>query len=212
MKLIDMTVTEFINKVASATPAPGGGSVSALASSLGIALLRMSGELTVTKKKFGRLEDSIKEQYISTFNSFEERLNRLQVLIDLDTNAFNEIMNAYRLPKDSDKEVMIRKTAILKATIYATEVPLEVAQITYSALQDVELFVKYGNKNTLGDIGVSVLNLCSGIEGALLNVRVNLPGLVDETMINMYQEQISSIQEGTNKIKAYLNKLIDSLL
>lgn len=212
MKLINLTVNDFITEVNSSSPAPGGGSVSALASSLGVGLLRMVGHLTINKKKFKRLDESIQADFLKTFDSLEEVIEQLKVLIDKDTDAFNEIMKAFKLPKETDTEKELRKQAIEKATIFAIEIPLEVSKISLEVLTKIDLIIEYGNKNALSDIGVSILNIASGIEGALLNVKINIPGLSCDEMKNSYTDQALDILKTTENLKQDLMSKISLMI
>ena len=126
MRLIDLKVNEFIEQVDSSSPAPGGGSVSALASSLGVALARMVSHLTIGKKKFQAFDEVIQNEYTTRFNHLESILEQLLVLIDQDTEAFNEIMKAFKMPKETDDEKTKRNEAIEKATLGAIKVPYEI--------------------------------------------------------------------------------------
>src|SRR5690606_14851924 len=103
-----------------------------------------------------------------------------EVLIDKDTEAFNLFMEALRLPKETETEKEFRKQKLEEATIEAIKVPLEIMKLSYLGLETIEKMVEYGNKNALSDIGVGCLLLHSGLEGAILNVKINLSGLSDE--------------------------------
>ena len=104
MKLIDMTVTDFASEVDSNSPAPGGGSVSALASDIGVGLARMMAHLSFGKKKFEALDDKTKEEFKVRFDKLGEIRTELSTLVDKDTESFNEFMKALKLPKETDEE------------------------------------------------------------------------------------------------------------
>ncbi len=193
MKLTELTVQSFIEEVASKSPAPGGGSVSALASSMGVALTRMVGALSVHKKKFKALDEEIQTSFISIIESFEGINNQLTVLIDKDTEAFNLIMSAFKLPKETEEEKTFRKGKIEEGTLVAIKVPMEVATLCLEAVSNLDYIVTYGNKNTLSDIGVSALMLYAGLEGAILNVKINIPGLSDEQVRNTYLQDVQEL-------------------
>lgn len=193
MKLTNLSVNDFISEVDSKAVTPGGGSVSALASSLGVALVRMVGHVTVNKKKFRALDQDIQEKYNNTIQNLVGIKEELILLVDKDTDAFNLIMSAFRLPKETGEEKAIRKQAILDGTIEAIKVPYRVAEISYKALEDIDFLLQYCNINAVSDIGVGALMLASGIEGSLLNVEINLPGLVDEEMITFYKSNTQRI-------------------
>jgi formiminotetrahydrofolate cyclodeaminase len=198
MKLIDLKTNDFIDQIDSNSPAPGGGSVSALISSLGVSLARMVGHLTLPKKKFEKLDTQIKEKFESHLSHLLTIKDELILLIDKDTEAFNDIMSAYKLSKDNPE---IRNKAIEVATLKAIEVPYRVSMISLKALQLLPFILTYGNKQTISDLGVATLALSSGIEGALLNVLVNLPGISDEDVKSFYLKEYKHIIDKTHLIK-----------
>lgn len=180
MKLIDHTVREFITNLDSASPAPGGGSASAVSASMGIALSRMVGHLTIPKKKFQKLDESVQNEIIDVHDSLKETKRRTLELTDEDTVAFNGIMKALKMPKETEMEKAERKKALKKATVRATEVPLMIAREAESALEKVVVLARHGNVHAISDIGVGTLMLYAGLEGAILNIRINLDGLDDD--------------------------------
>lgn len=109
MKLIDMKVIDFSNEVDSKSPAPGGGSVAALASNIGISLGRMMGNLSFGKKKFEALDEDIKKEFKEKFEKLGSIRDNLLELVDKDTESFNEVMKAFKLPKETDEQKSIRK-------------------------------------------------------------------------------------------------------
>lgn len=208
MKLVDLKVSEFIEQVDSSSPAPGGGSVAALASGLGVGLSRMVAHLTIGRKKYNELDESTQKEYELNFKRLETLKEKLLIFIDKDTEAFNKIMAAFKLPKDTDEDKAKRKEAIQVATLVAIEVPYEVAVNTFKALETIEQMLPYGNKNATSDIGVGALLLYTGLEGAILNVKINLSGLSDEETVNKYaNESIELLEKGT-KIKDYILKSV----
>ena len=212
MKLIDLSLVEFNNQVDSKSPAPGGGSVSALASSIGVSLSRMVGHLTVGKKKFRALDEEVQNKFTNIENEFLLIKEELISLVDEDTEAFNLIMAGFKLPKETDEEKKFRKQKILEGTIEAIKVPYRVAELSLLVLKNMEYILKYGNKNTLSDIGVSTLMVYTGLEGAILNVKINIPGLVDQDMIDKYNNSISTMLKEASEIKdIILNKIHNTL-
>lgn len=182
MKLVDLTVQDFIDEVASSSPAPGGGSVAALASSLGMALTKMVGNFSVTKKKFKDLDEDTKDKFIKVIDEIDKKREVLTQIIDKDTEAFNLIMNAFKLPKETESEKKERSKAIQEATLKAAMVPLEVSKVCLSSLHQIESILPYINRNTMSDLGVSVLMIHAGFEGAIMNVLINVGGLKDEVI------------------------------
>ncbi len=205
MKLIDLTVEKFMNEVDSNSPAPGGGSVSALISTLGISLARMVGHLSVTKKKFLKLDQDIQHQFNEYLEHLETIKNELIDLIDQDTEAFNKIMKAYQIPKE---DIPRRTDAIEAATLEAINVPYKVSTISLKALEMLSFILAYGNKQTVSDLGVSALSLATGIEGAALNVLINLPGLSDEDQKSIYKNEMMTIIKQSTELKQSILNLV----
>ena len=213
MKLIDMTVTDFASEVDSNSPAPGGGSVSALASDIGVGLARMMAHLSFGKKKFEALDDKTKEEFKVRFDKLGEIRTELSTLVDKDTESFNEFMKALKLPKETDEEKVARAKAMEEATIFSIEVPYKTAKLSLEALQLLDLLVANGNQNAITDIGVGTLMLATGMEGAILNVKVNLMGLENKEIHDKYSKGCKEILKKKKKIKddiiAKIHKQLD---
>lgn len=212
MKLINLEVNDFINEVDSKSPAPGGGSVSALISTLGVALASMVGHLSVGKKAFNALDPTIQLEFIDTHRDLDMLKNELIQLIDKDTEAFNLIMEAYQLPKETDEQKKIRQEKIQLGTTEAILVPLKIASLSLSALSHLDIILQYGNKNTISDLGVAVLSLATGIEGACLNILINLPGINDQMVVKQYQAQAYDLIEKAHQQRDEHMKLIHDKL
>ncbi len=175
--LIQQTVSEFLDTTASSSPAPGGGSVSALAGSLGAALTAMVCRLTIGKKKYADVEQSMQD----TLTKVEPIKNRCRALIDEDTVAFNGVMAAFGLPKETDEQKSARTRAIHEATRKATLVPLELMRTLNTSLPFVDVVAQKGNANSRSDAGVAALLIGTAARGAALNVYVNLSGLPEDS-------------------------------
>lgn len=212
MKLKDLQVVEFINEVDKKSPTPGGGSVAALSSSLGLALTKMVGHLSVGKKKFLAKEQDIQNEFNDILDTFADYKEEMIALIDKDTEAYNMVMAAFKLPKENAEEIIYRKEQIEAATMIAIETPYRIAVISLEALKELDFVLDHGNKNTLSDVGVSALMLYAGLEGALLNVKINIPGLSDQSVIDDYTAKAKAMQfEGTELRKDILQKIHSSL-
>ncbi len=208
MKLIDMTVTEFVKEVDSNSPAPGGGSVAALASDIGIGLSRMMAHLSFGKKKFEALDENIKEEFKSRFDKLGEIRTELHELIDEDTKSFNELMKAIKMPNDTFKQQLDRQKALSEATLYSIKVPHKTASLSLEAMKELEFLMTNGNQNAITDMGVGILMICTGLEGAILNVKVNLMGLENEELKEEYSKDCEEfLQEG----KSIRDRLLDSI-
>lgn len=175
-RLVDLTLTGFADLLASDAPAPGGGSTAALCGALGAGLAAMVANLTHGKKDY--------RQHDEEMSAVAERGQRLKEnflrLIDADTDAFSAVMAAMKLPKGSDEEKALRLAAIEAANQTATLVPFEVVEACLPALELAEAVAERGNVNSLSDAGVAALCLGTAIDGAAMNVRINLAGIADK--------------------------------
>ncbi len=204
MKLIDLSVRDFVYEVDSASPAPGGGSVSSVAASLGSGLLRMIGHLTIPKKKFNKLDEDVQKAFINTHERLKTLENKLLDLVDRDTDAFNDIMHAFKMPKETDAEKKKRAKAIEQATLKAIEVPEGIAEAAFEALKHCDFIRQYGNKNALSDVGVGALMLYAGLEGACLNIKINLSGLSDKDLVKAYEDKVTVMLADAKTIKDHV--------
>ena len=202
--LIEMKVKQFIDEVDSKSPAPGGGSVAALSASLGVSLVRMVGHLTMDKKRFLALDSTIQYEFKDVISSLLYIKDQLIQAIDEDTESFNKIMAAFQMPKISDDEKEKRHEKIQEATVGAILVPMKVATLSLSALHQMPLIIKYGNPQTISDLGVAILSLASGALGACMNVYINLPGLDDDIAKVQYKAQVDDLKAKINLTQAEL--------
>ena len=130
----------------------------------------------------------------SEVESLRKELNKL---IDEDTNSFNEFMKAIKMPKETFKQITERQKALADATLYSIKVPYKTAQLSLEAMKQLDFLVTNGNQNAITDIGVGILMLCTGLEGAILNVKVNLKGLEQKDLSRKYYESCEEmLQEG----------------
>jgi formiminotetrahydrofolate cyclodeaminase len=182
------TVREFIKELGSNSPAPGGGSVAALGTSLASALCAMVFNLTIDKKVYNEYGE---EDKMIVDKNLEQCLNHKEEFLDLmnrDAEAFLTLMSAFKLPKQSDDEKKVRSQKIQEGYKAALEIPLKVAEVSYKIYKHVKIAAELGNKNALSDAGVAALMLQASIESAVLNVKINLSSIKDET----YKEEITS--------------------
>ena len=179
-RLIDLSLKNFVDETASESPAPGGGSVSACMGALGAALGTMVANLSSHKRGW----DDRWEEFSKWAEKGKDIQNRLLVLVDEDTMAFNRILDAYALPKNTGKEKQTRKESILEATKTATEVPLKVMVTAKEAFGLIREMVENGNPNSVTDAGVGALAMMACIKGAFLNVKVNASALDDKMFVN----------------------------
>ena len=185
MKLKDMTVEVFTNTLASDAPAPGGGSASAVAGAMGIALGQMVAKLTVGKKKYAEFD----EVNTKVIESAEDVINDMIEGIDTDTDAFNLVTAAYAMPKDTDEAKAARSAAIQEALKECARVPFELILRCEKALNIIMPMLGKFNTNAASDLGVAALNLKSAALGAWLNVLINVGSIKDEKLAADYKNR-----------------------
>lgn len=201
MKLIDMSLMDFANEVESSSPAPGGGSVSAYSSLIGVSLSRMVGNLSFGKKKFELNDDAVKNEFKNAFDRLENLKKELPILVDKDTEAFNEVMKAMKMPKVTDEEKNLRTDALDDATWQSIEVPYLVAKLSLDAMNEMRIIQKYGNENAVTDVGVANLMCAAGAEGAILNVKINLASVQDIERAKTMEAECNKILEVIEGLK-----------
>ena len=191
MKLVDMTVRDYLDLLKSDAPAPGGGSVSALSAAQGVGLVAMVADLTIGREKYAEYEQVCKEAKEEALKLYEA----LVAAIDEDTEAFNKVSAAYKMPKDTDEQKAARSAAIRKANVGATQVPYETIKLCLAGLKVTETMVGKSKPNAASDLGVAALNLMAGIRGAWLNVKINLPGIKDEAAKAQFEKGAEMVDE-----------------
>ena len=193
-KLIDFTVKDFAEETASESMAPGGGSIAAYVGALGVSLGTMVANLSAHKPGW-----DAKWEYFSNWAiKGQHYKNDLLFLVDEDTNAFNKIIDGFRLPKTNPEEIEIRNQAIETATKYATEIPFKVMETAHNSIEVMIEMMKHGLQNSLSDGGVGVLCAKTAVTGAYFNVRINAKDIKDRTFAeeiiakseNIYQKTI----------------------
>ena len=180
-ELAQMSLVQFANATSTDSPAPGGGSVAAAAGAFGAALNAMVANLTIGKKGYEAVFETLKPLAELAQNYRKEFLQA----IDRDTAAFNRLMQVFALPKKSEAQKKERTQAIESATKAAVEVPLSVMRFGVEMLEKALTIARTGNKNALSDVGVGALMLRAATEGAFLNVKINLPGIKDKAFTDI---------------------------
>jgi len=191
-----LTVNDFLELLASAEPAPGGGSVAALNLATGAALVEMVTNLTIGRKRFAEVEDEM----IALQKQVQAlRLEALE-LVQKDTDAYLAVRAAYGLPRESDEEKSARRQAIVVATRGAIEVPLHTAKRCLFLCQLAIQSMERGNENAASDGLVASYQAQAACLGAIANVVINLDSLDDDEEINVYTAQVNQIQEDLEKL------------
>ncbi len=187
------TPAPFVNAVADGSPTPGGGAVAALSGALCAALGEMVARVTVGKKRYADVEEAMN----AIIQAAGDLRQRLIAAIDEDVAAFDALMDAYRMPKEDAG----RDAAIQAATAHAADVPLNVARLAVEAMQLAEQVAQQGNKNAATDAATGVLVGLAAVEGAALNVRVNVAGLDDGELAARYQNDVFALVERAHELR-----------
>lgn len=180
----------FLNATAEGTPTPGGGSVSALAGALAAALTAMVARLTSGKRKYADVQPQMDEA-IAKIEPLRSQLTRA---IDEDNAAFDKVMEALKLPKESQEEKAVRRAALQLATMSAAMVPLRTMRLAVQALEIAQVVAELGNASSMTDVGVAALMARAAVEGAALNVRVNLAALEGREQLGLVMDEVKSLR------------------
>src|SRR5882762_8432252 len=206
--LVKMNLREFCNETLSDSPAPGGGSVAALMGALGASLGGMVANLSAGKRGW---DDKL--EYFSDWAVKAQKLkDELLHLVDEDTNAFNRVMDAFGLPKGSDEEKKVRAAAIESATKYAAEIPLKVMETASKSYEMLAEMAEKGNPASVSDVGVGALATRACIEGAAMNVRINLGQLKDKKFKIHFQERVQRVSADSEAQFNKINQVVESKL
>ena len=190
MALADLSIKEFLAKTASNSPVPGGGSIAALSAAIAASLSEMVAHLTIGKKGYEALEEEMQGIAKDAFQ-YRERLIRY---IDKDSDAYNDVMAAFKLPKGTEQERNNREGAIQEALINATLVPLDVARDAFKIIELAGKAVKQGNKNAVTDAGVAVMMARTAALSALYNVKINLTSIKDANFVEEIREETKHME------------------
>ena len=206
--LLKMNLREFCNETLSDSPAPGGGSVAALMGALGVSLGGMVANLSAGKRGW---DDKI--EYFSDWAVKAQQLkDELLALVDEDTAAFNKVMDAFGLPKESAEEKSARSVAVEQATKYAAEIPLKVMEMASRSYELLSEMAEKGNPASISDVGVGALATRACIGGAALNVRINLAGLKDEKFKSSLLKKIQQFSADSDARFKEIDQIVEAKL
>jgi formiminotetrahydrofolate cyclodeaminase len=186
---IETTFKQFLDELASDSPAPGGGSAGAAVGAMGAALVSMVCRLTIGKEKFAAVAAELQEALVQA-DALRAELNQLVIE---DSAAFNQVMAAFRLPKETTEEKVARGDAIQSATQQATLAPLATARACAQVIELSRLAAEKGNPNALSDAGAAAACAQAGLKAASLNVLINLPSIKDEAFVAARQAELEQI-------------------
>ena len=205
-KLVKLNLQEFANETSSESPAPGGGSISAYCGAMGAALGTMVANLSSHKRGW----DHKWEEFSDWAQKGINYQNQLLDLVDEDTNAFNKIMEAFRLPKESQKDIEARNDAIQKATKYAIETPFKVMETAYQSMEVMKAMAQIGNPNSITDAAVGALCATTAVRGAFLNVKINCGDCQDKDFVKNIINKGDDLVQKAQKIEAEIMAITES--
>ncbi len=207
-ELVRKTVGEFVDEVSRDTPAPGGGSIAALSGSIGAALAAMVANLTAGKAEFaGRYEE-----LDALASRAQDIKDSLLAAVDADTQAFNGVMEALRMPKDTPEQKSVRSQALLSGYKHATEVPLQTARQCRAALELCLQAARCGNDVMITDAGVGALVALAGMKGAAYNARINLKSIKDPAFVEWVGAEIARLLDESRGLADLVEREVERVI
>lgn len=194
---LNNSLQHFVDKVSGPDPVPGGGSVSACVGALGVSLVEMVTNLTIDKKGY---EDNWEEMKMIRSEASIIKEELLQ-LVEEDSKSYETVLNAYKLPKDTDEDKTARSEAIQHALYLAALTPLNIARKCLEGFQFVKLVLVKGNRNAYSDAKVAAVMLRSAVYGAIFNVKINLESLKDQALVTSLQNEIGDILSQADQLE-----------
>lgn len=202
--LTELTVKDFLNKVAGSDPVPGGGSIAALNGAIAAALAAMVANLTIGKKNYADCEELMKQIAERAAGLKEEFVAD----VDRDSEAYDRVFACFKMPKATDEEKAARSAAIQEATKFAAQVPMEVARRAYGLMDTIAQVARKGNQNAVTDACVAMMAARSAVLSALMNVRINLGSLKDKEFALAMQAEADGLeQQALAKEKELLDEI-----
>lgn len=206
--LADLTIKGFLAETAGSAPVPGGGSISALNGAIAAALTEMVAHLTVGKKKYAEVEGQMRAIAIEAALIRE----RLTAYIDKDSEAYDRVFAAFKLPKETEAEQAERSRVIQEATKEAALVPMQVAEEIGSVMESIIYVAHKGNRNAVTDACVAMMAARTCVLGALLNVRINLTSIRDENFVKRMTEKADALEADALRVEKKLLDWIKTVL
>ncbi|HZG67086.1 MAG TPA: cyclodeaminase/cyclohydrolase family protein [Herpetosiphonaceae bacterium] len=202
----DVSVTMFLDNLASDSPAPGGGGAAALSGAMAAALVSMVCQLTIGKARYEDVEAEMRD----TLDRAEALRHELQQLAEADVSAFNRLAASYKLPRTTDADIAIRRDAIQTSLRGATGVPLRTARAAAAILPLCPAVAERGNQNAVSDVGVAALLAQAAVRAALLNVDINLRALEDRIYVRQVRAEVERLMDGLQSETERVIELVNS--
>lgn len=200
--LANLSIKDFLAETAANTPVPGGGSIAALNGAISMALTEMVANLTIGKKKYAEYDGQMRSIAIEAAAIRQKFI----VLIDKDSEAYQRVFNAFKLPKETENEIALRKQEIEDATKEAANIPMRVAEEMAEVMEIIIYIAHKGNQNAVTDACVAMMSARNCVLGALLNVRINLSSIEDADYVKRMTEKADHLESEAIRIE---KKLLD---
>jgi formiminotetrahydrofolate cyclodeaminase len=207
-KLTEKPVRSFLDELASSAPAPGGGSVAALAGALGAALISMVNNLTIGKEKYTSVQDDIK----ALLKKSESLRIKLADLLEEDVAVYTKLSQTMKMPRDTEEQKTARARAMDRDLKAAAEVPLRVAEACVSVMELCRPVAEKGNINAVSDVGVGILMAEAGLRSAALNVLINLGWIKDERYVSDTRKKLDALLKGKPALRDEIYEFVASKL
>ncbi|MEG1544573.1 MAG: cyclodeaminase/cyclohydrolase family protein [Tannerellaceae bacterium] len=206
--LVDLTIQAFLAETAGSAPVPGGGSISALCGAIAASLTEMVANLTIGKKKYIEVDGQMR---VIAIEAAKVR-QRLTACIDKDSEAYDRVFAAFKLPKETEEQQAERARVIEEATKEAARVPMQVAEEVLAVMETIIYVAHKGNQNAVTDACVAMMTARTCVLGALLNVRINLGSIQDEAFVLQMKEKADVMEEEVIRIEQKLLTWIKTIL
>lgn len=203
-RIKDASIEEFLEGLASKSATPGGGSAAAIMGAMGAALVSMVCNLTVGKKNY----ESVSEEMAALLPRLEDLRHRLIDMVAADVDAFDQVMAAYGLPKETDADKKSRSAAIQEALQNATRVPLQCAHACVEIIKLSLIAAEKGNKNVISDAGVAVVAAHAALRSAALNVQVNIGTIKDEAFVTHAGRELENLMDGMEQLTDEIYQIV----
>lgn len=206
--MLNQSCLEFIDALASSKPVPGGGGASALVGSVGMALGSMVGNLTVGKKKYADVEEDIKALLLES----EALIRRFNELVKEDAEVFEPLSKAYGLPAGTEEEKAEKERVLQEVLVKATQVPMEIAENSFAAIKLLDQYARKGSRLVVSDAGVGVIFCKSALQGAKLNVLINLQLMKNQELKQEFCRRITAVESEGLQLADQVYEYVEGLL
>ena len=206
--MLNKSCLEFIDILASKAPVPGGGGASALVGAIGVALGSMVGNLTTGKKKYADVEEDIQ----ALLKESDVLTKRLNALVQADAEVFEPLSKAYGLPAETEEEKLEKDKVLQEVLVQATQVPLQIAECCLEGIKLLDQYAKKGSRLVVSDAGVGVIFCKSALQGAKLNVLINLKLMKNETLKKELHDKMAAIEAEGLKLADQVYQYVEEQL